>query len=45
MTDQISHTGAWAIALIVIVVVSWYLYRYLVLLSQKAAWCRRAGAA
>lgn len=29
MTEQISHTGAWAIALIVIVVVSWFLYRYL----------------
>ena len=29
MTELISHTGAWAIALIVIVVVSWFLYRYL----------------
>jgi protein-S-isoprenylcysteine O-methyltransferase Ste14 len=29
MTEQIFHTGAWAIALMVIVVVSWFLYRYL----------------
>jgi len=29
MTEQISHSGAWAIALIVIVGVSWFLYRYL----------------
>lgn len=29
MIELISHTGAWAIALIVIVVVSWFLYRYL----------------
>lgn len=29
MIEKISHTGAWAIALIVIVVVSWFLYRYL----------------
>lgn len=29
MTDHIAHSGAWGIALIVIVVVSWFLYRYL----------------
>ncbi|MGE3778191.1 MAG: isoprenylcysteine carboxylmethyltransferase family protein [Pirellulaceae bacterium] len=29
MTEQISHTGAWGIALIMVVVVSWFLYRYL----------------
>jgi len=29
MTDHIVHTGAWGIALIMIVVVSWFLYRYL----------------
>ncbi len=29
MTDHIAHSGAWGIALIVIVVVSWVLYRYL----------------
>lgn len=29
MTEQFSHAGAWAIALIVIVLVSWFLYRYL----------------
>ena len=29
MTEPIFHTGAWAIALIAIVVVSWFLYRYL----------------
>ena len=29
MIEKISHTGVWAIALIVIVVVSWFLYRYL----------------
>lgn len=29
MTEHIAHTGAWGIALIVIVVVSWFLYRYL----------------
>lgn len=29
MTEHIAHTGAWGIALIVAVVVSWFLYRYL----------------
>lgn len=29
MTDHIAHSGAWGIALIVIVVISWFLYRYL----------------
>lgn len=29
MTEHIAHTGAWGIALIVVVVVSWFLYRYL----------------
>ena len=29
MTEQISHSGAWGIALIVIVLASWFLYRYL----------------
>ncbi len=29
MTEHIAHTGAWGVALIVIVVVSWFLYRYL----------------
>ena len=29
MTDHIAHSGAWGIALIVIVVASWFLYRYL----------------
>jgi len=29
MTEQISHTGTWPIALIVIVAVSWFLYRHL----------------
>ncbi|MCQ4321998.1 methyltransferase family protein [Stutzerimonas stutzeri] len=29
MTEHIAHTGAWGIALIVIVVISWFLYRYL----------------
>lgn len=29
MTDNITHSGTWGIALIVIVVVSWFLYRYL----------------
>ncbi|MGK0172814.1 MAG: protein-S-isoprenylcysteine O-methyltransferase Ste14 [Gammaproteobacteria bacterium] len=29
MTDNIAHSGAWGIALIVIVVASWFLYRYL----------------
>ena len=29
MTERIAHAGAWGIALIVAVVVSWFLYRYL----------------
>jgi len=29
MKEQIAHSGAWGIALIVIVVASWFLYRYL----------------
>lgn len=29
MKDHIAHSGAWGIALIVIVVASWFLYRYL----------------
>lgn len=29
MTEHIAHTGAWGIALIVAVVVSWFMYRYL----------------
>ena len=29
MNENIAHSGAWAIALIVIVIVSWLLYRYL----------------
>jgi protein-S-isoprenylcysteine O-methyltransferase Ste14 len=29
MTKHIAHTGAWGIALIVVVVISWFLYRYL----------------
>lgn len=28
MNDSVSHTGAWGIALIVIVLVSWFFYRY-----------------
>lgn len=29
MKDHIAHSGAWGLALIIIVVVSWFLYRYL----------------
>jgi len=29
MTDNVAHSGAWALAFIMIVVVSWLLYRYL----------------
>ena len=29
MTEHIAHTGAWGIALIIIVIASWLLYRYL----------------
>jgi hypothetical protein len=29
MTEDIAHSGAWGIPLIVIVVASWFLYRYL----------------
>ncbi|MGK2943789.1 MAG: hypothetical protein ACSLFC_03485 [Desulfuromonadales bacterium] len=29
MTEHIAHSGTWGIALIVIVVASWFLYRYL----------------
>lgn len=40
MKDHIAHSGAWGIALIVIVLVSWFLYRYL---SPKS-WKEWAGA-
>jgi len=29
MEEHIAHSGAWGIALVVIVLVSWFLYRYL----------------
>jgi len=29
MTEHIAHSGAWGLALIIIVIVSWFLYRYL----------------
>jgi len=29
MTEHIAHSGAWGVALVVIVVASWFLYRYL----------------
>lgn len=40
MKEHIAHSGAWAIALIVIVVVSWFLYRYL----APKTWREWAGA-
>ena len=40
MNEHISHTGAWGIALIVIVMVSWALYRYL----APKTWKEWAGA-
>jgi methanethiol S-methyltransferase len=29
MADHIAHSGAWGLALIIIVIASWLLYRYL----------------
>lgn len=40
MKEHIAHSGAWGIALIVIVVVSWFLYRYL----APKTWREWAGA-
>lgn len=40
MHEQIGHSGAWALALIVIVVASWLLYRYL----APKTWREWAGA-
>jgi len=36
MKEHIAHSGAWGIALIVIVVASWFLYRYLLARSEKS---------
>lgn len=40
MNEHIAHSGAWGIALIVIVLVSWFLYRYL----APKTWREWAGA-
>lgn len=40
MNEQIGHSGAWALALIMIVVASWVLYRYL----APKTWREWAGA-
>jgi protein-S-isoprenylcysteine O-methyltransferase Ste14 len=40
MNDSIAHSGAWALALIMIVVASWVLYRYL----APGTWREWAGA-
>jgi protein-S-isoprenylcysteine O-methyltransferase Ste14 len=40
MKEHIAHSGAWGIALIVIVMVSWFLYRYL----APKTWREWAGA-
>ncbi len=40
MSEQIAHSGAWALAVIMIVVVSWFLYRYL----APKNWREWAGA-
>lgn len=40
MKEHIAHSGAWGIALIVIVLISWYLYRYL----APKTWKEWAGA-
>jgi methanethiol S-methyltransferase len=40
MQEHIAHSGAWGIALIVIVLISWYLYRYL----APKTWKEWAGA-
>lgn len=40
MKEHIAHSGAWGIALIVIVLISWYLYRYL----APKTWREWAGA-
>jgi protein-S-isoprenylcysteine O-methyltransferase Ste14 len=40
VNDQIAHSGAWAVAVIMIVVASWFLYRYL----APKTWREWAGA-
>lgn len=40
MTDQIAHSGVWAVAVIMIVVASWYFYRYM----APKTWREWAGA-
>ncbi len=40
MKEHIAHSGAWGLALIVIVVASWFLYRYL----APKTWKEWAGA-
>lgn len=40
MSESISHTGAWGLALIVIVLVSWFFYRYF----APKTWREWAGA-
>ena len=40
MSEQIAHSGVWALAVIMIVVVSWFLYRYL----APKNWREWAGA-
>jgi methanethiol S-methyltransferase len=40
MKEHVAHSGAWGIALIVIVLISWYLYRYL----APKTWREWAGA-
>ena len=40
MTEPVAHSGAWAVAIIVIVLVSWMLYRYL----APKTWREWAGA-
>ncbi len=40
MNEQVAHYGMWAMALIMIVVASWFLYRYL----APKTWREWAGA-
>ncbi len=40
MKEHIAHSGAWGLALIVIVAASWFFYRYF----APKNWCEWAGA-
>jgi hypothetical protein len=40
MNENIAHSGAWGLAVIMILVASWFLYRYLAPKSWREWWWR-----